>query len=129
MFNSHDFKSTMQYSKGVYVEFCRSIETVPDKEFQDDIKLAVCEALANCIEHGNHCNPKKKVHMAYSIQDTAVRIIMRDEGDGFDLEQKLSEVHQVNDEHGRGLLLIYDMMDRVKFLGNGNGIYMYKKRG
>jgi serine/threonine-protein kinase RsbW len=90
------------------------------------ITVAIDEALKNAIVHGNGNNAMKKVYLDYNISNDELEIIVRDEGEGFDYNN-LPEV-VVDDESGRGLLLIKNFMDEVSFNDKGNEIKMKKFR-
>ena len=93
------------------------------------ITVAMDEALKNAIEHGNKNDAMKKVYLNYTITNDLLKIIIRDEGNGFDYNN-LPEV-VIDDESGRGLLLIRNFMDEVSFNESGNEITMvkYRKKG
>jgi anti-sigma regulatory factor (Ser/Thr protein kinase) len=55
------------------------------KETEDEIEIAVLEALANAVIHGNGESPDKQVHLSCRFSmDGEVSIVVRDEGEGFD---------------------------------------------
>ena len=47
------------------------------------IKLALEEALINAIKHGNHFDPKKKVHIQAKVSPRQLEVTIEDEGLGF----------------------------------------------
>jgi len=79
----------------------------------EDIDLALREALANAIIHGNRCD-----------QDKVVRVC----GDGFDPDQLPDPCSEegLKANHGRGIFIIKEIMDDVQFeFDPGTAIYMY----
>jgi serine/threonine-protein kinase RsbW len=90
---------------------------------RDDIAIALSEAVNNAIEHGNQGDPSKKVHIELEEIDNGIRIVVTDEGGGFDP----SEVEDPTDpenllaESGRGLLIIRHLMDEVNVASSGSG--------
>jgi serine/threonine-protein kinase RsbW len=56
-------------------------------------------------------------------------IVVRDPGKGFDPATLPSPVNgeRVFSDHGRGIYLINQLMDEVKFLKNGTEIHMIKR--
>src|SRR5207245_5888778 len=51
------------------------------KETEDEIEIAVLEALANAVIHGNGENPDKQVHLSCRFSmNGEVSIVVRDEG-------------------------------------------------
>lgn len=95
------------------------------------IELSLREALANAILHGNGCDPKKKVQLAcYGHPDGSVTLVVRDEGQGFDLSQLKDPTSPENlfSAGGRGIYLIRNFMDEVEFHRGGSEIRMKKNR-
>lgn len=90
------------------------------------ITVAIDEALKNAIEHGNRNDAMKKVSLNYSVSNDVLEVNIKDEGDGFDYNN-LPEV-VVDEDSGRGLLLIKNFMDEVVFNEKGNEITMRKYR-
>jgi serine/threonine-protein kinase RsbW len=62
-------------------------------------------------------------------ESRGVLIVVRDPGKGFDPATVPSPVvgDNVFSEHGRGIYLINQLMDEVKFLKNGSEIRMSKR--
>src|SRR6266404_9916787 len=61
------------------IQECNS---VPGQEL--DVELALREALANAVLHGNRQDSKKRVHISCEIEfGGEVSIVVRDEGKGF----------------------------------------------
>jgi anti-sigma regulatory factor (Ser/Thr protein kinase) len=55
------------------------------RDTEGEIEIAISEALANAVIHGNHENTDKKVDVICRCRmDGEVLIIVRDEGDGFE---------------------------------------------
>src|SRR5205085_6914675 len=48
------------------------------------IGMAVREAVANAIKHGNKLDVKKKVYVVFGLRETELEISISDEGEGFD---------------------------------------------
>lgn len=94
------------------------------------VNLALMEATANAVEHGNNSDPTKK----YSIEGIVTRDFffcsVRDEGVGFnpDTIPDPTMNENVNRLFGRGLKLIRGFMSRMWFNSRGNAIYMEKFR-
>ena len=101
----------------------------------EDIELSVHEALSNIIRHGYEEEPNHLIEMSVGLSDHDIWIRIRDSGhvtiaplnpvlvipQHFDLES-LSE-------SGRGLFLIYQLMDEVSYSSqNGENILQLRKR-
>ena len=69
----------MQFLKPLLNQFPNEDET------EIDIEIAVRQAIANAVVHGNHENVQKRVHVnCRGSIDGEVSITVRDEGQGFD---------------------------------------------
>ena len=106
----------------------RSMHWAPGKE--DDIELALSEALANAVVHGCKCDPSKTVECC--LMGDAKRglvIVVRDPGPGFDpaVVPAPTAEENVYSDHGRGIYLINQLMDEVQFHKNGTEIHMIKR--
>jgi serine/threonine-protein kinase RsbW len=98
------------------------------KEFE--VETALREALANAVLHGCQGNPDCHVQVCVACDATrGILIVVRDPGSGFDPEALPSPIlgQQVFAEHGRGIFLINQMMDKVRFERGGTEIHMLKR--
>jgi len=97
---------------------------------EDAIELALTEALANAVIHGAKGDPSKIIECDVGCDECrGVLIVVRDPGDGFDPAVIPNPVQGENiySDHGRGIYLINQLMDEVKFLKNGTEIRMIKR--
>ena len=100
------------------------------KKDEDEIDIALGEALANAVIHGNHENPEKQVHVTCRCSmDGEVVIALRDEGEGFDSDAVPDPTAPQRRllSHGRGLHLMRALMDEVSFEENGTVVRMRKR--
>ena len=56
-------------------------------EGESEVEIALREALANAIIHGNHENPRKHVYVRCRCKPDEVSIAVKDKGRGFDTEK------------------------------------------
>ena len=95
-----------------------------DKDALDWVDLAVREALANAIKHGNEQNPAKQVHVDLQVDAGEVVIRIEDEGMGFDpsqLSDPLAEENKLK-PNGRGIFYMKSFMDQIEYgAGPGGG--------
>ena len=94
-----------------------------------DVEMAVREALANAIVHGNQQDARKSVFVACRCTtDGEVSITVEDEGQGFDADSVVDPTAQENRmlTHGRGIYLMKTLMDEVCFEQGGGVVYMHK---
>ena len=95
------------------------------------VRLALDEALANAIKHGNLYDAAKKVTVRCRIENDGIKIVVADEGKGFDYDQLPDPTapDRLELPSGRGLLLMNAYMDSVRFNDKGNEVTMVKGRG
>src|SRR6266446_4176831 len=94
-----------------------------------DIEMALLEALANAVIHGNGDNSGKRVYVrCRCYMDGEVSITIRDEGKGFDSRTVLDPARLENllFTHGRGIYLMKTLMDEVSFEEGGSVVRMRK---
>ena len=96
---------------------------------ENEIELALQEALANAIRHGADNDASKSIEVKVACEaEHGVLIIVSDPGDGFDPMQVPNPQHADNlySDHGRGIFLINRLMDHVEFQRGGTEIRMRK---
>ena len=94
-----------------------------------DIEMALREALANAVIHGNGENSYKRVYVdCRCYMDGEVSITVRDEGQGFNSEEVANPTTPENllFTHGRGIYLMKRLMDEVSFEHGGSAARMRK---
>jgi len=97
---------------------------------ETDIEMALHEALANAVIHGNGENSYKRVYVACRCyMDGEVLITVRDEGQGFDSNAIPDPTSRENllFTHGRGIYVMKTLMDEVYFEEGGAVVMMRKK--
>jgi serine/threonine-protein kinase RsbW len=97
---------------------------------EDDVRLAVEEALTNALVHGCKEDPEKEIQCCVACDhERGILIIVRDPGEGFDPASVPSPVvgQNIYAEHGRGIFLINQMVDEVCFEKGGTEIHMLIK--
>ena len=97
---------------------------------QDAIELSLQEALANAVVHGAKEDPTKVVECLVACEeDRGIIIVVRDPGEGFDPAAipSCTVGENVYSNHGRGIFLINQLMDKVEFRKNGTEIHMVKR--
>ena len=111
-------------------ENLRIVENLIDEisgmnEFGSDmygkILVACVEAVNNSIVHGNKSNPDKFVQVEVSSSEKELRVVVEDEGPGFDFMNIPDPTAPENIEniHGRGVFLMNHLSDEVNFSKNG----------
>jgi len=95
-----------------------------------EVELALQEALANAIRHGCKGDRSKRIQCCVTHDESGeVVIIIRDPGTGFDVASVPSPLEGQNifKPSGRGIYLINQLMDEVRFADEGREIRMRKR--
>jgi len=111
-------------------EALRSKVGVFGREFE--IELALQEALANAVRHGCGGDATKFVCCRVNYREAGdVRIVVRDPGCGFDLRDVSNPLEGPNllKANGRGIFLMKQLMDEVRFVDGGRELHMRKRLG
>ena len=108
--------------------------------WRDEVRLGLQEALVNASKHGNDLDPGKTVLVRFSIVGDRCSWIISDQGSGFNPSPTcqcqietphLHDSHHV-DECGRGLYILHQVFDEVRWNAKGNELSLskvIKKRG
>jgi serine/threonine-protein kinase RsbW len=91
-----------------------------------NFRVGLTEALANAMLYGNCRDPQKRVRLEARLSRCEIRIVVTDEGRGFDPDTVLDPTLPANRARtgGRGIFLIHQLMDRVEYNERGNSITM-----
>lgn len=100
----------------------------PPQDTRVNLPLACDEALTNAIVHGNKCATDKKVNIQLYISHTRFRMRVRDQGDGFDVDEVADprEGENVLRSGGRGVFLMRNIMDSVEYKDGGRVLELEK---
>ena len=92
--------------------------------------LAIREAVANGVQHGNGEDPAKRVGISFVFEEEEVTVRISDQGQGFDLESLPDPLDPENlfKPRGRGILLMNSFMDGVDYVFNPQGGTVVKLR-
>ena len=107
----------------------RLIRSNPKAKDDPDLEIALREALANALIHGNGSRRSKKIFLrCYTGPESGVMILVRDEGGGFDPRLVPDPRHEDRKHlhHGRGLLLMRELMDYIEYRKNGREVLLFK---
>lgn len=96
--------------------------------------MALREALANAIKHGNRQDVSKRIHLEMDVVGEDLKITIRDEGEGFEPSQVDDPLAPENrlKTSGRGIFYMKTFMDDVRFRrveGGGMEIVLTKNLG
>jgi serine/threonine-protein kinase RsbW len=107
--------------------FLREINCHAEEE--PAIALALQEALSNAVVHGCRKDPSKTVFCSAACDlNGALVIVIRDPGPGFDSTRVRDPLttEGLADDHGRGIHLMRNLMDEVRFEDNGKQVTLKK---
>ena len=97
------------------------------EESYNGIWIALNEAVTNAIKHGNKYDPSKKVSLTVEKKDNRyICFTVKDEGAGFDPANVPDPTcpECIEEPNGRGVFLINQLADTVKFTNNGTILEM-----
>ena len=95
---------------------------------QFDIRLCLEEALINSIKYGNGLKREVPVDLEAGFNEKKIWLRLEDRGKGFDAA-KVSDCTRGENllrGGGRGIYLIHQLMDEVKYNAKGNTLLMVK---
>ena len=87
--------------------------------------------MQNAIKHGNKEDNKKQVKIRVGVCESIVYFIIEDEGEGFAnkcpvQQDSISDLCDLK-ENGRGLTIVNNLCDKVKYNIRGNKVVVLKK--
>jgi serine/threonine-protein kinase RsbW len=103
-----------------------------DETSIEKVKIALIEACINASEHSQSF--EKKIRVYFTVQPERIEIVVEDRGQAFDPVEVqariVREADPLSQKRGRGLGLIREMMDEVRFekADIGTRLYMVKKK-
>jgi serine/threonine-protein kinase RsbW len=115
----------------------RATEFAAAAGFGDDalfgIDMAVREAVANAVKHGNKLDAAKPVEITLNSLTQGLEIIIRDYGTGFAVEEVPDPTNPENllKASGRGILFMHNFVDTVEWERHAEGgtiVKMIKNR-
>lgn len=96
-------------------------ESLQRLDFDEDsrywIGIAVREAVANAIKHGNRQDPQKQVEVELFVEGGQLVIRVRDQGEGFDPGRVANPLDPENllKPDGRGIFYMNRFMDAIEY--------------
>jgi len=98
-------------------------------EQEADLEIALREALANAVIHGNEEDENKDVFVRCYGGSEKTLILVRDGGAGFEPNEIPDPrgTDRVQLDHGRGLFLMRALMDQVVYRRSGCEVLLFKR--
>jgi serine/threonine-protein kinase RsbW len=96
---------------------------------RSNLFVALDEAFVNAVKHGNRNDPTKLLRVTAELSAHEAIFTVEDEGDGFDVREIPDPRDPANlfKSSGRGVLLIYNIMDEVEYSERGTRLKMVKR--
>ncbi len=92
------------------------------------INLVIREGLTNAVRHGNGSDPQKVVKCLMAIEnENMIKLVIEDQGDGFDWQKQRLIPARDDEDHGRGFLIMETYFSRYSYNKKGNILYLEKK--
>lgn len=92
-------------------------EYITDEDVIFDVKLILNELTINSALHGNRLDPDKLITVYVHIQDSEIKIVVKDQGCGID-SIKPNKEHNSEFVGGRGLCLVDAVVDKFEAYQN-----------
>ena len=96
---------------------------------QSNLFVALDEAFVNAVKHGNRNDPDKLLRVTADLSAHEAIFTVEDEGEGFDVREipDPTDADNLFKATGRGVLLIYNIMDEVEYSKSGKHLRMVKR--
>jgi serine/threonine-protein kinase RsbW len=96
---------------------------------RSNLFIALDEAFVNAVKHGNKNDPTKLLRVTAELSPREACFTVEDEGQGFNVQEIPDPCDPANlfKTSGRGVLLIYNIMDEVEYNAQGNRVKMVKR--
>lgn len=96
---------------------------------KSNLFVALNEAFVNAVKHGNKNDSLRLLRITAELSPSEAVFTVEDEGEGFDLQQIPDPRDPANlfKTSGRGVLLIYNIMDEVEYSERGTRLKMVKR--
>jgi anti-sigma regulatory factor (Ser/Thr protein kinase)/ActR/RegA family two-component response regulator len=96
---------------------------------RSNLFIALDEAFVNAVKHGNRQDPHKIVRITADLSAKEAKFTVEDQGEGFKVNEIPDPLDPANlfKTSGRGVFLIYNIMDEVIYNERGNSLTMIKR--
>ncbi len=83
----------------------------------NNLALSFSEAASNSVVHGNKLDKNKKVKITVKVDNTTFSIIIKDEGNGFNLDSVPDPTRPENilKDSGRGIHIMRSFLDKLYY--------------
>ena len=105
------------------------LEPVNTSHYSYRIKLGLHEALVNAVTHGNKLDPNKNIRVRRIITPKWCVWQIQDQGNGLEIKKRNYKLpEQISSINGRGLYIINECFDDIRWSSKGNRLQLALKR-
>ena len=96
------------------------------EDLYPDILISLTEAVNNAIYHGNKGDSNKMIYLVCKVKEKKLKFEVRDEGKGFDPDNipDPTSLERIEQENGRGVLIMKTLASKVEFKKHGSRVEM-----
>jgi CheY-like chemotaxis protein/anti-sigma regulatory factor (Ser/Thr protein kinase) len=127
-----EIPSQLRFIKGIAHNIIADAKLMgyDERDLRDKIPVTVDEAVTNAIKHGNKFQEDRRVMIDVSMNTDRIKIVVVDEGEGFDVSSVPDPTDPKNflKPSGRGILFMNIGMDEVCYNEKGNILTLVKYR-
>ena len=123
--SNFELYSSLQLSE--FVELL--LEPIKSSQYCYRIKLGLHEALINAVTHGNKLDPQKSIRVRRIITPNWCVWQIQDQGNGLEIKKRIYKLpKEVSSFNGRGLYIINECFDDIRWSTKGNRLQLALKR-
>ena len=123
--SNFELKSSLQIND--FVDLL--LEPIKNSNYSYRIKLGLHEALINAATHGNKLDPSKSIRVRRIITPNWCVWQIQDQGTGLDIKKRICKLpKKMNNINGRGLYIINECFDDIRWSNKGNRLQLALKR-
>ena len=105
------------------------LEPLNSSQYRYRIKLGLHEALVNAVKHGNKMDPNKSIRVRRIITPNWCVWQIQDQGNGLEIKKRVCKLPKnICSFNGRGLYLINECFDDIRWSSKGNRLQVALKR-
>ena len=123
--SNFELSSSLQLSDFVDI----LLEPIQSTKYSYRTKLGLHEALINAVTHGNKLDPCKLIRVRRIITPNWCVWQIQDQGNGLEIKKRDYKLpKKINSVNGRGLYIINECFDDIRWSSKGNRLQLALKR-
>ena len=105
------------------------LEPIKSSRYSYRTKLGLHEALINAVIHGNKLDPHKLIRVRRIITPNWCVWQIQDQGNGLEIKKRVYKLpRKISNINGRGLYIINECFDDIRWSNKGNRLQLALKR-